>query len=62
MVSNDFIFYLLSTARTSRGTNNLEMKVPNIFSIMFWQEPIRWAPGFDHQIHIECITAGADTS
>lgn len=31
MVSNDFIFYLLSTARTSHGTNNLKMKVPNIF-------------------------------
>ena len=30
MLSNDFIFYLMSTARTSRGTNNLEMNVPNI--------------------------------
>ena len=36
MVSNDFIFYLLSTARTSHGTNNLEMKEPNILSIMVW--------------------------
>ena len=35
-MSNDFIFHLLSTAHTSRGTNNLEMKGPNIFSIMFW--------------------------
>ena len=51
MVSNDFSFYLLSTARASRGTNNLEIKVPNIFSIMF-----------DQQIHIQCITGGADTS
>ena len=31
-----FFFYLLSTARTSRGSNNLKVKVPNIFSIMVW--------------------------
>ena len=49
MVSNDFIFYLLSTARTSRGTNNREMKVPNIFRI--------W---FDQQIRIEYITGGEE--
>ena len=29
MVSNDLIFYLLSTARTLRGTNNLKVKVLN---------------------------------
>ena len=27
MVSNDFIFYLLSIARTLRGPNNLEIKI-----------------------------------
>ena len=30
MVSNDFIFYLLSTASTSHGIKYLEMKVPNL--------------------------------
>ena len=37
-------FYLLSTARTSHGTNNLKMKVPNIFSIMVWS-------AYPHRMH-----------
>ena len=40
----------MSTARTSRGTNNLEMNVPNIFRL--------W---FDKQIRIERITGGEET-
>ena len=51
MVSNDFIFYLLSTARTSHGTITSKWKCRIFFRL--------W---FDQHIGIECITGGEETS